>query len=360
VTIRIMAPDLPSPSGGIKVIYNYVEHLVALGHDAKVWHGTPGFRYPSWPSTAPVDTGHELPFTKGDVLVMPETGGSKWSFLNRGVPHVMLCQGMDFVFADADFIHDVPGDYPGWPQATCVLGVSDAITTFLQRACTPGFTIHQAPVEIEGYFVPQAKEKRIALMPRRRREDLLGAVQLIRRSSQLRDWEIVLIDGMTQAQVADELGRSAIFLFGAEREGVGLPGAEAMAAGCHVIGFTGDGAKEYLRSDTGDVILDSDVVGMCDATLASMSLFESDRERWQEKVDRGRSLVRDRYSPNAVRSALDTAFTEITASDSPSLLRGDTVLKHYMVHGPRSGRLNTAYVRARTIGGRAKRRLRQR
>jgi hypothetical protein len=312
VTIRIMAPDLPLPSGGIKVIYNYVEHLVALGHDAKVWHGTPGFRYPSWPSTAPVDTGLELSFVKGDVLVMPETGGSKWSFLNPDVPHVMLCQGMDFVFADADFLRDVPGDYPGWPQATCALGVSDAITTFLQRACAPGFPIHQVPVEIEGYFVPQAKEKRIALMPRRRREDLLGAVQLIRRSGRLRDWEIVLIDGMTQAQVADELGRSAIFLFGAEREGVGLPGAEAMAAGCHVIGFTGDGAKEYLRSDTGDVILDSDVVGMCDATLSSMSLFESDRAHWQEKVDRGRSLVQDRYSPNAVRSALDTAFTEMT------------------------------------------------
>ncbi len=57
-----MAPDLPTPSGGIKVIYRYVEHLRALGHDARVWHGTPGFAYESWGSTAPVDTGTELDF----------------------------------------------------------------------------------------------------------------------------------------------------------------------------------------------------------------------------------------------------------------------------------------------------------
>ncbi len=226
-----MAPDLPSPSGGIKVIYRYVEHLCALGYDARVWHGTSGFAYDSWGSTAVVDTGTELDFAAGDVLVMPETGGSKWSFLSDGHPVVMLCQGMDFVFANSDFLTDEPGAYPGWPHATAAITVSDAIHTFLERACHPGFPLHNVPVQIEDWFQPAEKQRRIALMPRRRREDLLGAVQLVRRSGRLGDWEIVLIDGMTQQQVAEELGRAAIFLFGAEREGVGLPGAEAMASG---------------------------------------------------------------------------------------------------------------------------------
>lgn len=355
--IRIMAPDLPSPSGGIKVIYNYVEHLTALGYDASVWHGTPGFSYAGWSSSAPVETGRSLPFSRGDVLVMPETGGGKWSFLNPDVPHVMLCQGMDFVFADASFTDDVLGDYPGWPQATCVLGVSEAIVTFLERACAPGFPIHHVPVEIEPYFVPVAKKRQIALMPRRRREDLLGAVQLLRRSGRLGDWRIVEIDGMTQQQVAEELGRSAIFLFGAEREGLGLPGAEAMAAGCHVIGFTGDGAKEYLRADTGSVILDSDVVGMCDATLASMDLFENDREAWQSQVDRGRALVLERYSPNVVRGRLADAFGEITADGSSARLTRDAKLNHYMAHAPRGGRVGSAYIGARRAARQALERL---
>lgn len=341
--IRFMAPDLPSPSGGIKVIYNFVAHLRALGYDARVWHGTPGFAYDHWDSDAPVDTGLELDFEAGDVLVMPETGGGKWSDLSQGNPVVMLCQGMDFVFADADFLSDVPGDYPGWPQATAVIGISDAVVTFLERACTPGFPIYSIPVEIENWFVPRDKHREITLMPRRRREDLLGAVQLIRRSGKLAGWEIVLIDNMTQREVAEAMGRSAIFLFGAEREGIGLPGAEAMAAGCYVIGFTGDGAKEYLTPDCAGVVLDSDVVGMRDQALAAMALFDSDPAALAARVDIGRRRVLAKHSAASVSSALAEAFAEITAPGSPALLPAAVRLQHYQAHGVRPGALWATY-----------------
>ena len=347
-----MAPDLPTPSGGIKVIYRYVEHLGALGYDARVWHGTPGFAYESWGSTAPVDTGTELDFAAGDVLVMPETGGSKWSFLSEGQPIVMLCQGMDFVFANSDFLMDEPGAYPGWPQATAAIAVSDAIHTFLGRACHDGFPVHNVPVQIEEWFQPREKEKRIALMPRRRREDLLGAVQLVRRSGYLGEWKIVLIEGMTQQQVAEELGRSAIFLFGAEREGVGLPGAEAMASGCYVVGFTGDGAKEYMRPEHSSVIADSDVVGMCDRTLEAMGWFEHDRALFDERARRGHDWVLARHSAELVRRRLGDAFAVITAPGSPSLLPEPFTLKHYQTHAP----ANDLYNRARIAGRRTARR----
>ncbi|GAA1439099.1 hypothetical protein GCM10009641_46020 [Mycobacterium cookii] len=355
--IRFMAPDLPSPSGGIKVIYRYVEHLQALGHDARVWHGTSGFRYPSWGSTATVETGSRLEFDAGDVLVMPETGGSKWSFLTEGQPVVMLCQGMDFVFSNSDFLTDEPGAYPGWPQATAAISVSDAIDTFLRRACHDGFPVHNVPVQIEDWFQPTTKERRIALMPRRRREDLLGAVQLIRRSGRLGDWEIVLIDGMTQQQVADELGRAAIFLFGAEREGVGLPGAEAMASGCYVVGFTGDGAKEYMLPQHSSVIADSDVVDMCDRTLEAMAWFEEDRGLFDQRAAQAREWVRHRHSGEVVRERLRTAFDAITAPGSSSLIPVPTVLPHYQSHAPASDPYNRARIATRRIGRRVVGRL---
>ncbi len=351
--IRFMAPDLASPSGGIKVIYRYVEHLCALGYDARVWHGTPGFAYDSWGSTAPVDTGPHLGFAAGDMLVMPETGGSKWSSLSQGNPVVMLCQGMDFVFSNSDFLTDEPGSYPGWPQAKAAIAVSDAIDAFLRKACASDFPIHNVPVQVEGWFEPAAKERRIALMPRRRREDLLGAVQLVRRSGQLGDWEIVLIDGMTQQQVADELARAAIFLFGAEREGVGLPGAEAMASGCYVVGFTGDGAKEYMRPEHASVIADSDVVGMCDRTLEAMEWFDHDRGTYDARAEAGRMWVRSRHSADLVRERLDTAFAAITAPGSPSLLPEPAILAHYQAHAPATDLWNRTRMTARGAGRRA-------
>lgn len=358
--IRFMAPDLPTPSGGIKVIYRYVEHLRALGHDARVWHGTPGFSYESWGSIAPVDTGPHLEFAAGDVLVMPETGGSKWSFLSRGNPVVMLVQGMDFVFAGSDFLTDEPGAYPGWPQATAAITVSDAIHTFLDRACHPGFPLHNVPVQVEDWFQPAEKERRIALMPRRRREDLLGAVQLVRRSGRLGEWQIVLIDGMTQQQVAEELGRAAIFLFGAEREGVGLPGAEAMASGCYVVGFTGDGAKEYMLHEHASVIADSDVVDMCDRTLEAMDWFDHDRELFDSRADRAREWVRSRHSADLVRERLASAFEQITAPGSPSLMQGAVTLPHYQAHAPATDPWNRARIAARRLGRRAVEEVRQR
>lgn len=348
--IRFMAPDLATPSGGIKVIYRFVEHLCALGYDARVWHGTPGFAYESWGSTAPIDTGTELEFAAGDVLVMPETGGSRWSFLSAGHPVVILCQGIDFVFADSDFLSDQPGDYPGWPHATAAIAVSEAIHTFLERACAPGFPLHNVPVQIEDWFRPRTKERRIALMPRRRREDLLGAVQLVRRSGRLGDWQIVLIDAMTQQQVADELGRAAIFLFGAEREGVGLPGAEAMASGCYVVGFTGDGAKEYMLPAHAAVIADSDVVDMCERTLEAMEWFETSPDVLAERAERGRRWVRSRHSAELVRRRLDDAFSAITAPGSPSLLPAAVTLPHYQAHAPRTDVWSRARIGVRRRG----------
>lgn len=345
-----MAPDLPTPSGGIKVIYRYVEHLCALGYDARVWHGTSGFAYESWGSTAPVDTGVELDFAAGDVLVMPETGGSKWSFLSGGQPVVMLCQGMDFVFANSDFLTDEPGAYPGWPQAAAAITVSDAIHAFMGRACHDDFPLFNVPVQIEDWFCPAEKEKRIALMPRRRREDLLGAVQLVRRSGRLRDWEIVLIDGMTQQQVAVELGRAAIFLFGAEREGVGLPGAEAMASGCYVVGFTGDGAKEYMLPQHASVIADSDVVDMCDRTLEAMEWFENSRELFDDRAQQGLAWVRSRHNAGVVRARLDAAFRIITESGSASLLPERVRLQHYQAYAPATDPYNRSRMASRRLG----------
>ena len=115
-----------------------------------------GFAYDSWGSTAVVDTGPELDFAAGDVLVMPETGGSKWSFLSDGHPVVVLCQGMDFVFAHSDFLTDEPGAYPGWPHATAALTVSDAIRTFLGAACPPAFRSQRSSAD-RG-LVPAGRE----------------------------------------------------------------------------------------------------------------------------------------------------------------------------------------------------------
>ena len=55
----------------------------------------------------------------------------------------------------------------------------------------------------------------------------------------LAGWDVVEIDGKSEYETAELLRSCAIFLSFSEQEGFGMPPAEAMACGCHVIGFTG-------------------------------------------------------------------------------------------------------------------------
>ena len=345
MVVRVMAPDLAQPSGGIKVMYRFVEHLRALGHDARVWHGTPGFSFESWSSTAPVETGLRLRFDPGDVLVMSEVG--RWNALAMGSPIVILCQGTDFVFNPSGFLTGEPGDYPGWPDVTAAIATSQSIRAFLTSACTEGFPVHHVPLEIEDYFRPLEKRRQMALMPRRRREDLLATVHLLRRAGHLADWDVVLIDGMSQAEVARALGHAAIFLMGGEREGFGLPGAEAMAAGCYVAGFTGDGAKEYMLAEHSSPIPDSDCVEAARRTGEMMRLFDDDRKAWNERADAGRRFIRDTYTAARSRSGLEAAFAEILAPGSKSVIKRSVELNHYQAHAPATDPLNRVRIAAR-------------
>ncbi len=349
-----MAPDLPTPSGGLRVIYDLAGHARRSGLAAHVWHGTPGHRLPDLDGKCDVITGPQLRAEAGDLLVMPEVGGSKWSFLPAGAPVVMLVQGIDFVFADATFDTAVPEAYPGWPSARAAIATSESIATFLGRACQPTFPIHRLPVDVDAeVFRPAVKERLIALMPRRRREDLLAVVQLLRRQDALGDWEIVLIDGMSRAQVAATMGRCAIFLSGAEREGFGLPGAEAMAAGCHVVGFTGDGAKEYMLPGLASVATESDVVGMADLVQAAMLEFDADPDAFASRSARGRALIVERYAPSINRGRVEEAFRALTEPSSPALITVPTTLRHYQIHAPRRGLLPSGYRAARRTARRA-------
>jgi len=61
----------------------------------------------------------------------------------------------------------------------------------------------------------------------------------------------VCIDNVNESKVAEIMSESAIFLSTSVYEGLGLPPIEAMACGCIVVGFHGDGGLEYATNDNG-------------------------------------------------------------------------------------------------------------
>jgi hypothetical protein len=360
-----MAPDLPEASGGIKMMYRIVEELVGLGHDATVWHGSVGHRYDSFASTAPVHRALTADLVPGDVLVMHEVGGPRWSFLPGDVPVVMLCQGWVFVLQDVAPGADLGPGYPGWPQVRAVLPTSAYIERYVRTLSGPDLPVYRVPVVVDGaVFRPGPKRRVVAYMPRRRGLEAAAAIQLLRRSGRMAGWEFRAVDAMTEAQVAATLGEAAVYLSGAERDGFGLPAAEAMAAGCYVVGFTGDGGAEFMDPAWCTVVHDSDVLGLADGLAEAARRYDEERAAWQEQVDRGRALVLERYDRARMRVALDEAFGRLLADGSDAVVARAATVPHYQAHAPATGWHHETYRWARRTARRtvdaARRRSRSR
>lgn len=356
-----MAPDLPHASGGLRVIHHMAQVLDAAGVDAVVWHGGRGPLPKGLEFEAPVDRADRRVLAPGDLLVMPEAGGGRWSFLVGGLPVVMLVQGPDFIFFDAEFDRAVVGAYPGWPGAVAAVTVSSSLEALLNEVVPDGFPVHHVPVGIDTErFRPRTKRRTIALMPRRRAADLRSVVQVLRRRGSLDAWDLTLIDGMDGDGVARALGDAAIFLSGAEREGFGLPGAEAMAAGAAVVGFTGHGAAEYMGEGRARVIAESDVLAMADAVEEAMREFDEDRETFERKAAAARAFVQRSYGLEVTARRSVEVFAQLQAPGSPALVRDATEVEHYSAHGGPSSRAGRAVLSARTWAGARKRALRDR
>ena len=77
----------------------------------------------------------------------------------------------------------------------------------------------------------------------------------------LRAFDLVVIDGRTEAEVAGQLAECLLFLSFGTLEGCPMPPLEAMASDCVVVGYHGRGGREYDREEFCRPIEAGDVVG---------------------------------------------------------------------------------------------------
>ena len=96
-------------------------------------------------------------------------------------------------------------------------------------------------------FSPGNKERLITYMPRKlptHSERLCLYLQEILRDD---GWQLQAIENLDERATATLMSRSAIFLSFSEFEGCPLPPIEAALSGNVVVGYTGQGGKEYFQ-----------------------------------------------------------------------------------------------------------------
>jgi hypothetical protein len=95
-------------------------------------------------------------------------------------------------------------------------------------------------------------------MPRKM-ADHSGRVVSILSNMLFPGWSVVALDKLSEREVASAVSRSIIFLAFSEFEGLSVPPVEAALAGNIVIGYHGQGGREYwnrpnfIEIDQGDV-----------------------------------------------------------------------------------------------------------
>jgi hypothetical protein len=299
--IVYMLEPSPFPYGGYANIYRHVEILNAHGFTAFV-----GLR--AKPETdfygmnAPLLThGGYLEVQPGDVFVIPEC----FPYLVKalvGTPakRLMFCQNQYFLPFTSD------------PRAGIaefgvhgVIASSQAVSDFFRDVYGVA-ELPLLPYAIDpARFTPDRNKKRqIAFMPRKLPQDASFIDSVFkRRYAHYADVPWLRIDGLTQREAARLMGESSCFLSLSHKESFGLPSLEAMACGCLVAGFHGDGGREYMTPENGWWAETGDYNACADGLAAALAVFDMGGPALEARRASMAATV-ERYNPARLESAL--------------------------------------------------------
>jgi len=302
-----LCPDSNRATGGNKKIYNHVDFLRERGVEAYVLHSKANFRCTWFKNTTPIaypllslrkkvqiflkDNYYRfkafllrrsyspsefnvdpkaslnvgMPIQPEDFVVIPEFIAkiliSEFQFSRI----VIFNQGVYITFAfekipEKPFAADKNPLIYNNPKIERIFVVSQDSQDYLSYVF-PSLSIKQIHNSInKDVFYPREKKQQIAFMSHRLPEQTSQLITILRQSSVLAGWTFFPIVGLSENKVAEVLGESAIFLSFASQEGCPLPPAEAMSSGCVVVGYHGQGAKNYLKEPYALPIAEGDIV----------------------------------------------------------------------------------------------------
>lgn len=273
-------PRLMDPVGGANVLIWLAETLRKSGFNAAPLYPEAGFRYPFLPYNGEsfytpslryplmpkgrfglrsvkhlLETprsNHRNTRWKGsakDVFVLPEFIYPQCIKALPPAPFILAAQ--DVFGLSRAFMRDQSSDIPQLPKITTAFTTSEA--SFEATTALLGPVLHRLrlPVCQDGLKYQANKKLQIAYMPRKRRAESDMVIAGLKMRPALLGIPIIPIEGMSDEARNRILSESLIFLSFSEKEGFGLPPAEAMASGSIVIGYTGVGGNEYFTSETG-------------------------------------------------------------------------------------------------------------
>jgi hypothetical protein len=306
MTIFYLNPlNLPVASGGVQKLHDHVEILNDAGIDAAIIN-PPAFR-PWWFNTRARIVRAPVTLKRGDLLAIPEVYGDALPNIAPGFPRVSVNQNSFTTFENVKRPDDHP--YLRCPSLLGILTMSEHDRRYL-ASTFPNLYVNRAYYSINPElfgFAEGPRQKKIAYMPRKRKQLAAQIIGSLYARHALDGWVLEEIRGMSHAQVSDVLGTSQLFLSFSQREGFGLPPAEALGRGCYVIGYAGWGGNEFFDAAHSQLVLEDDLEGFVSAVADWIA-----NRGWDADIARaGSRKILQTYSPEIERNSVVDFFQSI-------------------------------------------------
>jgi glycosyltransferase involved in cell wall biosynthesis len=214
-------------------------------------------------------------------------------------------------------------------RADVVLSISDdtTATTQLLYPFLNARQLMRLTLSVPTMFTPGTKERLITYMPRKLPAHA-QRVRLYLEQRLPRAWRLHAIDNMGEEQVAATLARSCVFLSFSELEGYGLPPLEAALAGNLVVGYTGQGGREFFAPpifrtvQNGDFLRYVAEVECAIADIESGELGTAALEEQRRRLATNHSVARETDQINKFISRVRTLMEPARAGTSWSSADG--------------------------------------
>ncbi|WP_146163966.1 glycosyltransferase family 4 protein [Pseudosporangium ferrugineum] len=313
--VYYLTPDLDLPVGGIRVIYRHVDALNALGLRARVLHGNRGFRSTWFAHDTAVTYASDVALTADDVLVVPEWYGPTLDRLPATVPLVVFNQRAYDTFDFVPYPGTGPGaPYAGFPNLRALLTVSRDNAELLAYAF-PDLPVHRVRNVVDAEMFrpgPEVPARRICFTTTRRERERDQLLHILRSRGVLDGWDVVAISGRSEAEVAAIMRDSAVFLSFSDREGFGLPPAEAMASGSYVVGYPGLAGREFFDPAYCAPVDENDLLGFARAVETACGAYDADPVGFAKAGRLASERVLSEYAPERLDEDLLAFYRPLT------------------------------------------------
>jgi glycosyltransferase involved in cell wall biosynthesis len=309
-TAWFICPDHEPPSGGIRKLYHCVDILNGAGLNAVILHTRRGFRCNWFENSTRVVNAADVTLGARDILVVPEIYDRAIRDLPTNIRQVIFNQNAYNTLGSLLDKSTNAATYTDNPDLALVLVVSQDNAEVIKHIF-PTAPVQRVRLGIDPalYHPPQGpKQRRIAYMPRKRAGDAANVLALLRLRGALEGWDVVAIEGRSEAQTAELLRSAKLFLSFSSREGFGLPPLEALACGCLVVGYHGFGGREYFHAPFATAVEDGDIAGFARAVEVTLHRIDDDPRSTDAIMAAAATFVSDGYPLETERQDLLDLF----------------------------------------------------